>query len=285
VTVSRFDAVAVTRYYERHTPAFVRFGQGRGSIHRAVWAPGTLTREQAFHDVDDRIAELVRPLLASARPLRIVDLGCGVGASLCYLAARLPIQGTGITLSRVQVEMASRRIAEAGLSARVQCLQGDFCDPPSALGPADLAFAIEAFVHGSSPEQFFAHCARLVKPGGLLVICDDVARVAGNAEAEATIEAFKHGWHINALLEPATIRAMARAVGFEHESTTDLTPHLELRRGRDWILTAIIGLLKHLPIDTAGFDPLVGGQALQTCLLRGWVGYEFIVFRNSGSGL
>ena len=62
----RFDTAEIERYYDRHTPAFIRFGQGggAGAIHRAVWGPGTATRRQAFHYVDDQIAEMARSLIS-----------------------------------------------------------------------------------------------------------------------------------------------------------------------------------------------------------------------------
>ena len=93
--VARFDAADIRRYYDRHSAAFVRFGQGRAAIHRAVWGHGTRTREDAFHYVDDQIVALVRPFVSPSRTVHVVDLGCGVGASLRYLAERLPIREPG----------------------------------------------------------------------------------------------------------------------------------------------------------------------------------------------
>jgi tocopherol O-methyltransferase len=169
----RFDASEIRRYYDRQTAGFVVLGQGGGlgAIHRAVWGPGVTTREQAFHFVEDRIAEALEP--ERRENLHVVDLGCGVGGSLCNLAARLPIRGTGITLSPVQARLAMERVRALGLVDRVTCIEGDYTHLPDGLAPADLAFAIESFVHGPSPERFFAECARLVKPGGVLVVCDD----------------------------------------------------------------------------------------------------------------
>jgi len=280
VTASRFDAADVARYYERHTPAFVRLGHGRGAIRRAVWGPGVTSRAQAFHDVDERIAALVRQMPTTATPAHVVDLGCGVGASLCYLAERLPMRGTGITISPAQVALASRRIAAAGLSSHVRCVHGDYNQLPGDVGQADLAFAIESFVHGGTPARFFDECARLVKPGGLLVICDDVRRVSSESEADGAIGTFMRGWHLNTLLAQTALRDMARAAGFDHESTIDLTPYLEIARRRDRAIAVLLAALKRLPLQTTRFDPLIGGHALQTCLARGWVGYEFTVFRR-----
>ena len=279
---ARFDTAAIRRYYDRHTASFVRFGQGGGSIHRAVWGPGTSTRDQAFHYVDDQIARLVGRLLTTARTAHVVDLGCGVGASLSYLAQRLPVRGTGITLSPVQAAIARQRIAEAGLSGRVECIEGDYCDLPSTLAPADVAYAIESFVHGPMPERFFEQCGRLLRPGGLLVVCDDVKRPVTAPTSARALEQFTKGWHINSLLEGGELRALAERAGFDLESTVDLTSFLEIRRGRDRMIGLLLRLLEWLPLDADRFDHVIGGHALQTCLADGCIGYDFLVFRRRG---
>lgn len=280
----QFDVARIRRYYDHNTTAFVAFGQGGrvGAIHRAVWGPGTVDREQAFHYVEDRIAEFMPRLPRALDVPHVVDLGCGVGGSLCYLAGRLPIRGTGITLSPVQARLAEQRVREAGVSDRVVCIEGDYCDP-AGVGPADLAYAIESFVHGPDPARFFAACSRLVRPGGVLVICDDFRRPANGSAAARAIERFCRGWHINSLLEPDELRSLARAAGFEHESTFDLSPYLEIRRARDRAIAALIPLLGWLPSDNPRFSNLLGGSALQTCLERGWVGYDLVQFRRRGT--
>ncbi|MGE0463301.1 MAG: cyclopropane-fatty-acyl-phospholipid synthase family protein [Vicinamibacterales bacterium] len=310
----RFDASDIRRYYDRQTAGFVAFGQGgtEGAIHRAVWGPGVTTREQAFHSVEDRIAEMladrtggpsvgrgwasggpsVGPKWAfggmdgraeGAEPLHVVDLGCGVGGSLCYLASRLPIRGTGITLSPLQARLAMDRVRALGLADRVTCIEGDFTRLPDDLAPADLAFAIESFVHGPSPERFFAECARLVKPEGLLVICDDVRRATGDRRAARTVEQFTRGWHVNTLVTADELRDLARTAGFAHERTTDLTPWLELDRPRDRAIAAFVALFAWLPLSRTPVAHLVGGDALQTCLKRGWIGYDLVRFRRCGA--
>jgi cyclopropane fatty-acyl-phospholipid synthase-like methyltransferase len=276
---ARFDTADIRRYYDRHSATFVRYGQGGGAIHRAVWGPGTQTRDEAFHYVDDRLAELIPRAPSPSGETHVVDLGCGVGGSLCYLARRLPIRGTGITLSPAQVAMSHRVIAAAGLAGRVACLEGDYCDLPATLAPADLAYAIESFVHGPSPERFFAQCHRLIKAGGLLAICDDVRRDGTSPTAISAIDDFTKGWHINSLLEREDLVSRARAHGFEHESTTDLTPFIEIKRARDRVIAAYVAVLKRLPVGRDRFDYVIGGDALQTCLANGWIGYELNVFR------
>jgi SAM-dependent methyltransferase len=280
--MARFDAPSIRRYYDQQTARFVAFGQrgSLGSIHRAVWAPGVSTPQQAFRYVEDAIVALLRDLPPAFERSHVVDLGCGVGASLSYLADRLPIRGTGVTLSETQALLATDRIRRAGHSARIRCLVGDYCDLPPDIGTADVAFAIESFVHGPDPDRFFAQCRELVRPGGLLLICDDFRRDASCHDVDRTIERFRSGWHVNTLLTSSDLQARARRAGFEHRQTTDLSSFLQLRRPRDRMVDALVALIGWLPIETTRLGYLAGGSALQKALARGWIGYDLTLFRR-----
>lgn len=282
---ARFEPAQVRSYYDRHTEAFVTYGQGgdEGAIHRAVWGPGVITRDQAFHFIDDRVVACVEELPEGGQGAHVVDLGCGVGASLCYVAKRVPIRGTGVTISPVQASEATRRIREARLDDRVRCLEADFSELPPTVPPADLAFAIESFVHGPHPAAFFAACHRLLRPGGRLLICDDFRRPSEDPKAPAAIERFCRGWHINTLVLPSELERLAADAGFQREHVEELGTHLELGRPRDRLIELAVAGLGWIPAFASRYDHLVGGAALQTCLTRGWVGYDLVTFRRNGA--
>ena len=272
----RFTTSDVRNYYDRQTSGFVALGQGAGAIHRAVWGPGVADREQAFHFVDDRIAQLI----LTHRVRHVVDLGCGVGSSICYLALETPTRGTGVTISPVQADLAAQRVRTLGLSDRVSIVEGDYGALPPAVGKAGLAYAIESFVHAPDPQAFFSESSRILEPGGLLVVCDDVNHAPPDSEASRAIDQFRRGWHVNSLLEPDALRTLAREAGFAHESTLDLTSWLELNRPRDRAIAAFLTLFGWLPLQRTRFAHIAGGRALQTCLERGWIKYELNVFRR-----
>lgn len=282
--MSSFDAEGVRRYYDRRTAAFIARGQGGrvGAIHRAVWGPGVATRNEAFRFVESRIAERLAAERTGDRSPHVVDLGCGVGASLCYLARLLPIRGTGITLSPVQAQLARQRIAAAGVADRVACLHGDFTDLPAGIAQADLAFAIEAFAHARDPARFFSQAADLLRPGGLLVICDDFRRRASAPAAQRALARFRRGWRINTLIDRTALERVAQAAGFRHLVTTDLTPYLKLGRPRDRAVALFVRLCGWLPMEDR-FGHLTGGDALQQCLRHGWIGYDLAWFRRRGA--
>jgi len=277
----RFPASDVRRYYDTHTAAFVRHGQGGslGAIHRAVWAPGVTDRRGAFRYVEELI--LARLDVPPDQVPHVLDLGCGVGSSLEYLAQRRSLRGTGITLSPVQAALGAGRLAEHGLADRVAIVEGDYCALPPGIDEVDLAYAIESFVHGPAPERFLSEAARVLTRGGVLVICDDFRTDHHDPRAARTVDQFMRGWHVNSLLTPAELTAQARTAGFTPVATTDLTPYLELGRPRDRAIGALAALVGWLPPLARRFAPLIGGAALQRGLRNGWIAYHCAVFRRS----
>ena len=270
----------VKRYYEQNTRRFLSFGQGgaEGAIHRAVWAEGVRDRRDAFHCVHDLVWREAQRL---ANPLRMLDLGCGVGACLQYVSERTPLEGIGITLSPLQVKLARERLANHPTVPLIRFHEGNFEHLPS-IEPVHLATAIESFVHCSDPNRFFSEVARVLRPGGRLIICDDflgVPAASAGPTGRMMIDEFKQGWHAGTLETVTTIDAIARRHGFELATDTDLSPYLELGRWRDRAVAQLVRLGKRVGLRTKYFQSLLGGDALQRCLRSGLVQYRFVVWR------
>jgi SAM-dependent methyltransferase len=185
--------------------------------------------------------------------------------------------GTGITLSSDQARRAEARIRSAGLGDRLRVIEGDFERPPSSVAPADVAFAIESFVHAPDPARVLRACASLVRPRGLLIICDDMRRAA-EGEGTRDIDAYRRGWHINTLIDASHLGRLATEAGFEHRETHDLTAAVEIDRPRDRAIAVVVAMLARAGWRWPALDPWAGGTALQTCLRNGWVAYELTVF-------
>jgi SAM-dependent methyltransferase len=268
----------VRRYYENNTRRMLRWGPGRseGVLHRPVWDPGCTNRRDALHAVERRIAELLEP----SAPRHLLDLGCGTGASALRLAERLSCRITGVTLNPLQARLARERTDARGLSGRCRFLEADFLNLPD-LEPADAAYAIESFTHATSPEAFFAALRKRLRPGGLLMLCDDFlerapTRTAGEAR---WVERFRTGWRLASLGTRTEVRLQAEALGFRLCFEEDLTPRLRLT-------PPPMLALRRLPLlpwlSASARASLDGGTALQVCLRAGWVRYRFLVFLREG---
>lgn len=281
---SEAEAVAhtqrVRRYYDSNSAAFERLGQGHASIHRAVWGAGVSTRQEAFHYVDELILETLPS--GAGRPA-IVDLGCGLGASLLYLASRIDMSGEGITLSPQQAARAAELVAAAKAGSRVRCREGNFLSVPDDLaGKADLTFSIEAFLHSPDADGYFREAARTLRAGGRLVICDDFRTPATASKRGARLlEDFRAGWHVGSLLTVDEVCTVAARHGLEVVRDLDLTPALELRRPRDRWISVVVALGRVLRPRGEYWRALVGGDALQLALVRGLLSYRFLELRHA----
>src|SRR5688572_29166243 len=111
----------VRSYCDANSARFERYGQGGGTLHRAVWGPNVSSRVEAFRYVDRMILQEL-DVLARRVPesLHVLDLGCGVGSSLLFLACHTSIEGTGATLSEAQARRAREAGRRAGVGERVR---------------------------------------------------------------------------------------------------------------------------------------------------------------------
>jgi SAM-dependent methyltransferase len=263
---------AVARYYDENTRRFLARGEGgaEGAIHRAVWAAGVQSASEAVHYVDELLLREVEALGVD-RP-RLLDLGCGVGASLAYLLERTEGEGIGVTLSRVQAEIARERAAGAATF-----IEGDF--ETAELPPdVDLAFGIESFVHAADVGRLFANASASLRPGGRLALCDDF--LAPGAAGDPWVEEFRRGWHAPSLQTPDDADELAGGRGLALVSDRDLTHELDLDRPRDRAIRLVAAAGRALGLRSPGFMALLGGNALTQCLKRGLVTYRFRVWEK-----
>jgi SAM-dependent methyltransferase len=101
---------------------------------------------------------------------RIIDIGCGAGASSMELARRVGPSGhvLGVDISAPLQDLARRRAAAAGLDGRLQFALGDAQIHPFEPGAADGVFSRFGVMFFADPVAAFANLRRALKPGGRL---------------------------------------------------------------------------------------------------------------------
>lgn len=103
-------------------------------------------------------------------PLDVVDFGCGTGV-LTVEIARWARKVTAIDRSASALEQASARAERQGLS-NVTFLEADLAKLPLATGKKDLVVISQSLHHVADPEGVLAEAARILKPGGRLVVLE-----------------------------------------------------------------------------------------------------------------
>ena len=101
---------------------------------------------------------------------RLLDIGCGWGALVCWAAQHHGVQAHGITLSQAQYDYACQRVAELGLQARVTIELRDYRD---LQGQAvyDKVSSIGMFEHVglANMATYLKVVNRVLRPGGLFL--------------------------------------------------------------------------------------------------------------------
>lgn len=105
------------------------------------------------------------------RPVgRLVDIGTGTGRMLELFADRAT-SAIGIDRSPEMLRLARVKLAEAGLAA-AELRQGDMYSLPLAAGSADTIIIHQVLHYAQQPAAAIAEAARLLAPGGRLLIVD-----------------------------------------------------------------------------------------------------------------
>ncbi len=101
---------------------------------------------------------------------RFLDIGCGWGALVIHAAKYYGVHAHGITLSRQQRELATRRIREADLQHRVTLELLDYRDLPGE-EVYDKISSVGMFEHIglANLQAYFDIVNRQLKPGGLFL--------------------------------------------------------------------------------------------------------------------
>ncbi len=228
-------------------------------------------------------------IIKKHKPEFIIDLGCGVGGTLFYLAqAYSKSRYYGITISSAQVQISKNIAQKLNLQDKCFISKGDFQNLPDELPVMDLAFSIEAFVHATDSDAFFRQISTKMKKNGFLVICDDFltdtsANLPPNSQENKLIEFFRQGWVLGSLMRTEQIETIASKYGYKLIENIDLTPNLKLRRNRDILISFLVPFLKYFMQFFSYAKALVGGDAIQKCLLKGLVEYRFLVFQKISS--
>jgi cyclopropane fatty-acyl-phospholipid synthase-like methyltransferase len=104
--------------------------------------------------------------------MRVLDVGCGVGGPGRFLADRYGCRVTGIDVVPERVKHATALTKLTGLARRVSYRQADATALPFPDAAFNQVWMLDAGVHVRDKTALFGQLARVLLPGGLLVLHD-----------------------------------------------------------------------------------------------------------------
>src|SRR2546423_9892356 len=127
----------------------------------------------AAHQDDraDELAERVRTFLGASGDERALDVGCGAGA-LALALAPLVREVVGVDRVPELLELARERAPR-----NATFVEADATHLPYSNGEFDLAGTLRTLHHVTRPELVLAELARVTRPGGRVLVIDQLAPV------------------------------------------------------------------------------------------------------------
>lgn len=153
--------------YEEWSPAF--------NMHFGFYRRGSnpFRREPMLAEMNRQVLDRLE--LPRDREHLILDLGCGVGATVRYAAVMFPLARiVGITVVPGQVAKGNAWNLRLELYPRAKLELADYNRTGLPAACADGAVAIESECHADGPdkEPFIREAARILRPGARLVVAD-----------------------------------------------------------------------------------------------------------------
>jgi cyclopropane-fatty-acyl-phospholipid synthase len=159
------DAAAISHHYDVGND-FYRLVLGPSMVYScAVWSDESRSLEEAQEEKLD----LVCRKLGLQPGQRLLDVGCGWGSFALHAAERYGVTVVGITISTEQAELVRKRVAEAGLTDRVEIRVEDYRDIDD--GPYDAISSIGMSEHVGREQlgRYVSQLHGLLRPGGRLL--------------------------------------------------------------------------------------------------------------------
>jgi ubiquinone/menaquinone biosynthesis C-methylase UbiE len=135
-------------------------------------APSDLAAVDEFH-VRGREATTELAERAEFRPgERVLDVGCGLGGSVRYLAVEHGVRAIGVDLTKEYVDAARVLADMVGLAGQVEFRQASACVLPFEDSSFDVVWTEHVQMNIPDKRSFYAGLARVLAPGGRLVFHD-----------------------------------------------------------------------------------------------------------------
>lgn len=221
------DHQKIIEYYEEAGLDYGAWSQAF-NMHFGYWKWG-MNPCKLEPMLDQMNQEVLHRLDLGNTPLPMVlDAGCGLAATSRFMAKKRPDAFFyGVTITPWQIEMAEQKNHAAGLSERISLLRADYHHLPVASGSFDAAFAVESacYAEGKDKGKFIREMARLLRPGGKLVVTDGFLRTSRPLPRplEFIYRKNMECWALKELADISSFKSAMKSAGFKNIKVEDVS--------------------------------------------------------------
>ncbi|MYT72597.1 MULTISPECIES: cyclopropane-fatty-acyl-phospholipid synthase family protein [unclassified Streptomyces] len=225
------DKQAISHHYDVGND-FYELVLGPSMVYScAYWESPDATLESAQRDK----LELISRKLGLRPGMRLLDVGCGWGSMAVHAAREHGVSVVGVTLSQEQAAFARKRVADEGLTDRVEIRVQDYRDVRD--GPYDAISSIGMAEHVGADRylEYAQDLYALLAPGGRL-LNHQIARRPQRDESAYEVDEFIDAYVFpdGELAPVGTTAGLLERAGFEVRDVEAIREHYALTL-RQWV--------------------------------------------------
>ncbi|MER6173025.1 methyltransferase domain-containing protein [Streptosporangium sp. NPDC001681] len=222
-TVQAPSAKEVGEFYDRNGRVLTDIFAG--SMHLGYWlGPDD---DSDLKAATERLTEIMIIKLRVEAGDTVLDLGCGTGKPAVRLAKTTGARVVGISVSTEDVAQATALAQAEGVADLVDFRVADAMDLPFEAGSFDAVLALGSILHILDRTHVLKQVARVLRPGGRLVLTDAIKR--GNEEedemAVAILTEVLDAWRQASPVRASDYWRFGRGAGLVIDEITDITEH------------------------------------------------------------
>ncbi len=212
--------------YYRHTRVNYQFGlnlKKNNALRFGYWDERTSNLGQALHRINEVMAEKA----GLKQGLSVVDIGCGTGSSVLYLAKEFNAQVKGFTLSDWQAEEANQLFKKNKISDCCSAQVENFMKSSMEEESIDLIWDLESMIHYPEKKAFVKKIERLLVSGGKLVLTDYFLKRMPQSEKEKKwMKEFLYGWRLPNITGLELFTSWLKEAGFEIKCQVEISTNI-----------------------------------------------------------
>lgn len=267
--LSRFNLLANLVMFGRTTADL--------TMHKTLRVPAE--HAERYQGAEKRLYITDRALDAADLPPepQVLDAGCGFGGTVFRWRERAGGTYDGLTLSRVQWKLARREARRRHIEDQCRFHLRSYDEPIG--NTYDAVVSIEALVHSPSFEHTLRNLASALKPGGKLVIVEDIP--VDEAEGDCDLEMLRRHWELPEVPSTSRYRAALAATGLRVLHDVDYSAGFLIMPPEklDSLEARYRKIYNVVPLAGPRFiaSAFLGGLALERLYHKGLVQYRLIV--------
>ncbi len=159
---------------------------------------------------------------------KVLDVGCGIGGPATFLHEKFGCHVHGITISEKGTQIANESARQKGYSSHLKFTVADATNNKLPDESYDMVWGMESFHLMDDKTKVFAECYRVLKRGGQLLLCDNMAgnRRLSDAEVVAHYKELRMLERVFGKMRNETLagyESFAKAAGFKEIVCRDIT--------------------------------------------------------------